>query len=100
VPVFITENGTCDSKDAFRAQYIYDHLYQVRKLIEEGVEVQRYYHWSLMDNFEWVEGLSPRFGLIEIDYNTLKRKVRRSGKFYSDICKQKEISEDMIRKYF
>jgi beta-glucosidase len=53
-----------------------------------------------MDNFEWVEGLSPRFGLIEIDYNTLERKVRRSGKFYSDICKQKEISEDMIRKYF
>jgi beta-glucosidase len=99
-PIFITENGTCDSKDAFRAQYIYDHLYQVRKLIEEGVEVQRYYHWSLMDNFEWLEGLSPRFGLIEIDYNTLERKIRRSGKFYSDICRQKEVSEDMIRKYF
>jgi beta-glucosidase len=99
-PIYITENGTCDSKDDFRAQYIYDHLYQVRRLLEEGIDVQRSYHWSLMDNFEWAEGLTPRFGLIEMNYDNLERKIRTSGRFYSDICKTKEVSEDMIRKYF
>ena len=58
-PIWITENGTCDGKDSFRARYIYDHLYEVSRLCGEGIPVERYYHWTLMDNFEWLEGESP-----------------------------------------
>lgn len=98
-PIFITENGTADAKDAFRTRYIYDHLLQVSRLIEDGVDVQRYYHWSLMDNFEWIEGLSAKFGIVAVDYATLERTVRTSGWFYADIAKHRGVTEKMIQQY-
>jgi beta-glucosidase len=98
-PVFILENGTCDRLDAFRARFIYDHLLQVKRLIDDGVDVQRYYHWTLMDNFEWAEGLRARFGLIAVDYATQRRTVRASGRFYGDICRTGGVSEAMIARY-
>lgn len=99
LPIFITENGTCDATDSFRQKFIYDHLLQIHKLINEGVDVQRYYHWSLLDNFEWAEGLAPRFGLFEVNYNTLERKIRKSGEMYKEICMLNGINEDIIIKY-
>jgi beta-glucosidase len=99
VPIFITENGICDKHDRLRARYIYDHLYQIKRLIDEGVDVQRYYHWTLMDNFEWIEGLSGRFGLIEVDFDTQARKIRKSGEFYAEMSKNKGVSRGMIKKY-
>lgn len=98
-PVFITENGTCDEKDAFRTKYIYDHLFQLYRLIEDGVDVQRYYHWTLMDNFEWIEGLSARFGLIEVHYETQERTVRQSGRFYAEAAHNGGVTQEMIEKY-
>lgn len=91
-PIWITENGTCDTTDSFRAQYIYDHLYQVSKLYSEGVPVERYYHWTLMDNFEWIEGESARFGLVHCDFETQKRTMKKSGEFYSELCKSKTVT--------
>ncbi len=99
VPIYITENGTADAADRFRTKYIYDHLLQVSRLIAAGVDVQRYYHWSFMDNFEWAEGLEPRFGLVAVDYTTQKRTIRESGKFYAELCKHRGVTEGMIRKY-
>ncbi len=99
LPIYITENGIPDARDKKRARFIYDHLNQVQKLINDGIDVQRYYHWSLMDNLEWNDGYGPRFGLIEIDYKTLDRSVRESGLFYAEICKHKAITDDMIEKY-
>lgn len=98
-PIWITENGTCDSKDAFRAKYIYDHLYEISRLCEEGIPVERYYHWTLMDNFEWVEGESARFGLVHVDFETQQRTVRKSGRFFSEMCSSNSVSEEMIEKY-
>jgi len=98
-PIWITENGTCDQNDSFRARYIYDHLHMVHRLINEGIPVERYYHWTLMDNFEWVEGESARFGLVHVDYDTQQRTVRNSGRFYAEICRSNEITEAMIQKY-
>jgi beta-glucosidase len=98
-PVFITENGTCDKHDAFRTKYIYDHLLQIEKLRKDNIDVQRYYHWTLMDNFEWAEGLSARFGLIDVDYDTQKRHVRKSGLFYRDLCMRRGVTRDMIETY-
>lgn len=99
LPVFVTENGTCDRHDSFRSQYIYDHLYQISLLVGEGVPVQRYYHWSLMDNFEWAEGNEPRFGLYAVDYETQARSARESARFFSEIARRRAVSVDLIERY-
>lgn len=100
LPIFITENGICDHEDNQRAKFIYDHFEMIKKLLDEGISVERYYHWSLIDNFEWDEGLTPRFGLIEVDYTTQKRTIRKSGYFYGELSKNKEVTEQMLNKYF
>jgi beta-glucosidase len=99
IPIFITENGICDAHDVFRSRYIYDHLAQIRRLLDEEIVVNRYYHWTLMDNFEWLEGLSARFGLIHVDFQTQKRTMRESGRFYSEVCEKKSVTEAMLRRY-
>lgn len=99
LPIFITENGTCDSDDSFRARYICDHLRQVSRLIDEGIPVERYYHWTLIDNFEWLEGESARFGLVRCNFKTQKRTIRKSGKLYAEISREKALTEDMIKRY-
>lgn len=99
LPIYITENGIPDFKDNKRSKFIYDHLKEVSRLIRDGVDVRRYYHWSLLDNLEWNDGYSPRFGLIEVNYDTLERTIRNSGRFYGEICKSKEVTKAMIEKY-
>ena len=96
LPVWVTENGTCDGKDRFRTRYIYDHL---KVLSETDAPVERYYHWTLMDNFEWVEGLSARFGLVQVDYDTQKRTIRQSGRFYCAVIRNKAVTEKMCGEF-
>ncbi len=95
-PVYITENGTCDAKDTFRAKYIYDHL---RVLCGTDVTVERYYHWTFMDNFEWLEGESAAFGLVKVDYPTQARTIRPSGAFYTASIENGGVTEDMYEQY-
>lgn len=95
-PVYITENGTADSKDAFRAQFIYDHL---KELNESNVPVERYYHWTFIDNFEWMDGEKERFGLVELDYDTQERKPRQSALMYSEVIVKHGFDKDIIDKY-
>ena len=87
-PIYITENGLADAKDRLREDFIKEHLTFVHKVLGEGVDVRGYFHWSLVDNFEWEKGFEPRFGLVEIDYKTLERKPRPSALYYAKICKQ------------
>ena len=98
-PIWITENGTCDNTDSFRSEYIYQHLYEISKLCEEGIPVERYYHWTLMDNFEWLEGESARFGLIHVDYDNQRRTIKKSGEFYGEICLNNGVTGEMISRY-
>lgn len=91
VPVYITENGLADARDKKRAKFILEHLAFVWQAIQEGVDVRGYFHWSLLDNFEWTEGFWPRFGLIEVDYKTLQRKIRPSARVYAKICQENKI---------
>jgi beta-glucosidase len=98
-PIWITENGVCDNKDNFRARFIYDHLAEISKICEQGIPVERYYHWSLLDNFEWIEGESARFGLVHVDYETQQRTIKKSGYFYADLCKNNGVTREMIEKY-
>lgn len=91
LPIYITENGLADAKDKLRKDFIKEHLFWIYKAISEGVDVRGYFHWSLMDNFEWEKGFEPRFGLVEIDYKTLSRKPRPSAFYYAKICKDNTL---------
>ncbi|MEK7089959.1 MAG: glycoside hydrolase family 1 protein [Patescibacteria group bacterium] len=86
-PIIITENGIADSTDAKRGKFISDHLAQVHGAIGDGVDIRGYLYWSLMDNFEWDSGFGPRFGLVEVNYETLERKIRPSAYEYAKIAK-------------
>ena len=82
LPILVTENGVADHVDEMRRKFIIDHLESMMKAKSEGVPVIGYLHWSLTDNFEWAYGLTPKFGLVEVDYKTLARKPRGSFEIY------------------
>ena len=86
LPVIIAENGICTDDDHERWEYIQSHLKNVHLAMEQGVNVIGYLYWSLMDNFEWAQGFAPRFGLIDINYNTYQRTVRESAKKFAKVC--------------
>lgn len=91
LPIYITENGIPDSEDKMRANFIKENLRWMHKAISEGVDVRGYFYWSLLDNFEWDKGFWPRFGLVEVDYKTMERRVRKSALEYEKICKSNEL---------
>ena len=77
-PVMVTENGLADALDVQRGAFIVSHLRQVQRAIRAGVDVRGYFVWSLLDNFEWAEGYSQRFGLVRVDFPTLQRTPKES----------------------
>ena len=87
LPIYITENGLADDVDSRRAEFIRNHLCWIHKAISEGVDVRGYFHWSLLDNFEWDKGFWPRFGLVAVDYATQARTLRESARIYAEICR-------------
>ncbi len=87
IPIEITENGVADSTDALRTEHLKRHLWFVSEMLKQGKDIRSYYHWSLMDNFEWAEGYSLRFGLYHVNYETQERTLRDSGKAYRNIIK-------------
>lgn len=91
LPIYITENGLADAKDKLRKDFIKKHLDWIHQAIQEEAGVKGYLHWSLMDNFEWDLGRAPRFGLIEIDYQTFERKLRTSARYYAQICRENRL---------
>ncbi len=92
LPVYVLENGIADAGDKLRASYIHDHLVNVHRALSEGVDVRGYMYWSLLDNFEWVEGYQMKFGLVEVDREQgLERRVRPSARYYAQICKSNSI---------
>ena len=99
--ILITENGAAfedslkDGKvnDLERTSYLQNYLKQVHKASSEGVKVSGYFVWTFTDNFEWAEGYYPRFGLVHIDFKTLKRTIKASGKWYRDFLGKKEQKE-------
>ena len=95
-PIWVTENGTCDNEDRFRARYIYEHL---KVLTESGLPFERYYHWCFCDNFEWIEGSSARFGLVHVDYATQQRTVKPSGEFYRGMIENKGVTASLYETY-
>lgn len=84
LPIFITENGIADALDAKRQKFLSEHLSAVETLRHLEVPIQGYCHWSLMDNFEWIHGYEPRFGLFETNFTTFQTTPRGSANIYRD----------------
>jgi beta-glucosidase len=87
VPLYVTENGVFDNDDTERARFIEDHLLAVLDARRAGLDVRGYFVWSLVDNFEWAEGWSTRFGLLALDRETQARTPRPSAKVYETLCR-------------
>jgi beta-glucosidase len=101
LPIYITENGIPDRDDNHRPRFIITHLHQLWKAIQDGIDVQGYFYWSLVDNFEWSEGYNPdfRFGLFGVDFETQKRTLRTSGRLFAKICQVGGITREMVDEY-
>ena len=93
-PIIITENGASYGMgpdgdgvvdDQPRIDYLEGHLRAVAEAVQRGVDVRGYYAWSLLDNFEWAEGYRQRFGLVHVDFETLRRTPKRSFQWYADL---------------
>jgi beta-glucosidase/6-phospho-beta-glucosidase/beta-galactosidase len=102
IPVFITENGIADKSDKYRAPFIVSHLRQIRQAIDSGANIIGYLHWSLMDNYEWLDNYKPeaKFGLFYVDrddgddddnnddYLKLRRNITKGAEAYKLIIKE------------
>ena len=100
LPLAVTENGAAfydtvseDGRvhDADRVAYLHDHIDAVGEALDKGVDVQAYFVWSLMDNFEWAYGYDRRFGIVHVDYDTLVRTVKDSGRWYAELVRTRTI---------
>ncbi|TFF89254.1 MAG: glycosyl hydrolase family protein [Promethearchaeota archaeon] len=91
--IYITENGCSfgdeeynDIKDEWRIDYLKRHLKEIKRAIDHGAKIKRYYVWSFMDNLEWIDGYKERYGIVYIDRShNLERKIKKSGKWYSKL---------------
>lgn len=89
LPLFVTENGITETNDKRRVLFYAQHLQAVKDAQAAGVDVQGYFAWSLMDNYEWAEGYTPRFGLIHVDYETQKRTPKGSFEAFAHLLANK-----------
>ncbi len=85
-PIIITENGWAEKQDLVRSRFLIEHLQAVAWAIEQGVKIHGYFHWALLDNFEWGEGFMPRFGLYKVDYSSLERSKTAAAELYSRVA--------------
>ena len=95
-PIYVTENGLPDDDDDQRPSFIVRHLMQVYRAIQDGVDVRGYFHWTLVDNFEWADGWGLRFGLVALNPETQERTLRPSASIYADICQHNGIPEELL----
>ena len=93
VPIFITESGIATGDDSRRIEYIRRSLEGVLRCLADGIDVRGYIHWSLLDNFEWIYGYRPKFGLIAVDRTTQQRTVKPSAHYLGEIARRNRIPE-------
>jgi beta-glucosidase len=91
VPIIVTEHGLGTSDDALRAEFIPAALSELQKAVAEGVPVKGYVHWSLLDNYEWIFGYKPRFGLVSVDRTTFKRTPKPSAAVLGAIARRNAV---------
>lgn len=94
LPLYVTENGLDDRDDSRRSAYLHDHLGAVLDAVAGGADVRGYLFWSLLDNFEWLQGFAPRFGLFRVDYETLERAPTAAVAHYARIIREHRLPEE------
>lgn len=98
-PIYITENGVPDAPDRLRPGFLLTHLREIWRAISFNWPVMGYYHWSLVDNFEWERGWTQRFGLLALDPERQARTWRQSAHLYREICTSNSISSAMAERF-
>jgi beta-glucosidase len=88
LPVIVTENGIATGDDRIRCDFLRDHVRVLAERIAAGARIEGYFYWSLIDNFEWLEGFRPRFGLVDVDYATFARRPRPSAELFARLGRQ------------
>jgi beta-glucosidase len=91
VPIFVTENGIATEDDARRVAYIQSALAGLKRAIDDGIDVRGYIAWSLMDNFEWMSGYTPKFGIVAVDLKTQKRTIKPSATLLGNIARRNAL---------
>lgn len=91
VPVIVTENGLGHDDDGRRVAYVTDALRGLVRCLDDGVDVRGYFYWSLTDNFEWALGYGPRFGLVEIDWETQQRTPKPSARWLGEVARTNHL---------
>jgi len=99
LPIYITENGIEDMDDHLRPRYLIQHIHQMWRAVNMSWPIRGYFHWSLVDNFEWERGWSQRFGLWGLDPVTQLRTRRTSADIFESICRENGIASDMVQKF-
>ena len=98
-PVYVLENGTADaaSDDRLRQRLLVEHVFEMQQAVRDGTDVRGYFHWSLLDNFEWAEGFEARFGLVAVDYRDgFRRLPRPSAALYSRIIESGGLDARLV----
>lgn len=98
-PIYILENGVPDAADRIRPWLLVNALHELHAALKEGIDIRGYFHWTLTDNFEWNDGWSLRFGLVELDTATQRRTLRESGRIFTEIVKQNRIPGELLSRY-
>lgn len=87
-PLVITENGIADATDRLRPIFLRMHLHEICKAEARGIPIHGYFHWSLVDNYEWLDGFDPKFGLYAVDRTTMQRTPRASAEVFREMGRQ------------
>jgi beta-glucosidase len=93
VPIYVTENGIGTDDDAERIEYERRALPCVIKCLRDGIDIRGYFYWSLMDNFEWLFGYGPKFGLVAVDRETQMRRPKPSAEWLGAIARANVFDE-------
>jgi beta-glucosidase len=91
VPIMVTENGIATNDDTRRVEYYQRALAGLKRAIDDGVDVRGYVTWSLMDNFEWMSGFEPKFGIVAVDLATQRRTIKSSGAMLGNIARRNSL---------
>ena len=95
-PIYVHENGAAfdddpDGQDADRVAFLHDHLVAAHDALAAGVDLRGFFVWSLLDNFEWAEGYSKRFGIVRVDFETQRRTPKASAHWYSNVARSGDV---------
>ena len=96
-PLIISENGIPDPdaqgqiQDPLRVDFLRQHLQQAARAVAEGVDLRQYYAWSFLDNFEWARGMTQRWGIVHVDYETQRRTPKASAYWYADVVRANAV---------